>query len=198
APGCCGRSRRLKRSPSAAARASFRARDDKWYLGAGDGLIWAPPFPQWVDAPGFWDEAHLFQYVIRPLFTLTFLTDGRAAPVRCVRRRWTPALLTLEHALGSWRARETRSAPGGVMYLGLQRRLRLPPRGTVRFSASVALELEVARPSAPSDQPSDRPARRRTPDRPGLEAERRWHEFLGSVPTFRCSDPYLDGHWRHR
>src|SRR2546430_17197518 len=77
-------------------------------------------------------------------------------------------------------------------------RLRLPPRGTVRFWPSVALELEVARPSAPSDQPSDRPARRRTPDRPGLEAERRWHEFLGSVPTFRCSDPYLDGHWRHR
>src|SRR5207253_11076068 len=88
--------------------------------------------------------------------------------------------------------------PRGVMYLGLQRRLRLLPRGTVRFSASVALELEVARPSAPSDQPSDRPARRRTPDRPGLEAERRWHEFLGAVPPFRRSDPYLYGHSLHR
>ena len=105
----------MKHRSSGAARASFRARDDKWYLGAGDGLIWAPPFPQWLDAPGFWDEAHLFQYVIRPLFTLTFLRDGHPVPLRCVRRRWTPALLTLEHALGSWRARETRSAPGGAL-----------------------------------------------------------------------------------
>ncbi|PYP15316.1 MAG: hypothetical protein DMD52_10725 [Gemmatimonadetes bacterium] len=307
----------MKRTLSAAARASSQTRGDKWYLGAGDGLIWAPPFPQWLDAPGFWDEAHLFQYVIRPLFTLTFLIDGSPVPVRCLRRRWTPAVLTLEHAVGSWRARETRSAPGGalasewelrnptaqvasvdivvwtavdgaslaatdvhaeehvlrftrevadqrehrarvahrltldpaaqsfgayrsepstavlpprfeltpfydrwqasgrlrdqlhlegidprgVMYLGLQRRLRLTPRGTVRFSASVALELEAARARAGADHPSGRSADqppRRAPDRPRAVAERRWHEFLGAVPTFRCSDPYLDGHWRHR
>ena len=31
------------------------ARDDKWYLGSGDGIIFAPPFPLWLDAPGFWD-----------------------------------------------------------------------------------------------------------------------------------------------
>src|SRR5207237_1646770 len=43
-----------------------------------------------------------------------FLTDGHPVPLRCVGRRWTAAVLTLEHALGSWRGRETRSAPGGA------------------------------------------------------------------------------------
>ncbi|PYO67586.1 MAG: hypothetical protein DMD69_09665 [Gemmatimonadetes bacterium] len=311
----------MKHRLPTSAHASFRARDDKWYLGAGDGLIWAPPFPQWLDAPGFWDEAHLFQYAIRPLFTVTFLTDGHTVPVRCLRRRWTPAALTLDHALGPWRACETRSAPGGelasewelrnptaraanvdvvvwtgvdgaslaaadvypekhalrftrevtdrrdhrarvahrltldpsaqsfgayrsepsapalpprfdltpfydrwqrsgrlrdqlhlegidahgVMYLGLQRRFRLPPRGTARFSASVALALEAGRGggggkgTGDADRASARlPHRSRASDRPGAAAERRWHEFFASVPSFRCSDAYLDRHWRYR
>ena len=104
-------------------RNSLAPRDDKWYLGAGDGLVWAPPFPAWLAAPGFWDEAHLFQYAIRPLFTVTLLADGGAglpppplaSPSQCLRRRWTPAALTLEHALGRLRAREVRSAPGGSL-----------------------------------------------------------------------------------
>ena len=104
-------------------RNSLAPRDDKWYLGAGDGLVWAPPFPEWLAAPGFWDEAHLFQYAIRPLFTVTLLADGGAGlpppplapPSQCLRRRWTPAALTLEHALGRLRAREVRSAPGGSL-----------------------------------------------------------------------------------
>ncbi|HSM61091.1 MAG TPA: hypothetical protein VK849_09855, partial [Longimicrobiales bacterium] len=34
------------------------ARSDKWFLSAGDGFLWAPPFPRWLDrCPGFWDEA---------------------------------------------------------------------------------------------------------------------------------------------
>ena len=49
------------------------ARPDKWYLGAGDGLVWAPPFPAWLDTPGFWDDAHLFQYAIGPLFAVAFV-----------------------------------------------------------------------------------------------------------------------------
>ena len=57
-------------------RNSLVPRDDKWYLGAGDGLVWAAPFPEWLAAPGFWDEAHLFQYAISPLFTVTLLADG--------------------------------------------------------------------------------------------------------------------------
>ena len=37
------------------------AREDKWYLSNGEGVLFAPPFPVWLDAPGFWDEATVFQ-----------------------------------------------------------------------------------------------------------------------------------------
>jgi hypothetical protein len=88
------------------------ARPDKWYLGAGDGLVWAPPFPRWLETPGFWDEAHLFQYAVSPGFTVSFVVAGEPLAVRCRSRRWTPAALTLEHTIGRLRARETRCAPG--------------------------------------------------------------------------------------
>lgn len=91
------------------------ARPDKWYLGAGDGLIWAPPFPVWLDAPGFWDEAHLFQYAVGPLFTVAFVTNGVTLPGRARARHWTPAALTLDYDIGTLRARETRHAPGGAL-----------------------------------------------------------------------------------
>jgi len=80
--------------------AKVPARPDKWYLGAGDGLLWAPPFPQWLDVPGFWDEAHLYQYAIRPLFTVSFLAGGEVLSVRCRKRQWIPGTLTLEHGVG--------------------------------------------------------------------------------------------------
>lgn len=89
------------------------ARPDKWYLGAGDGLVWAPPFPRWLDAPGFWDEAHLFQYAVAPGCTVSFVVAGEPLAARCRSRRWTPAALTVEHVIGPLRARETRCAPGG-------------------------------------------------------------------------------------
>ena len=70
------------------------ARTDKWYLSAGEGLLWAPPFPVWLDAPGFWDDAHLFQYPVGPLFSVAFVDSaGRALELRVGERRWTPAAL---------------------------------------------------------------------------------------------------------
>jgi hypothetical protein len=64
---------------------------DKWYLGAGDRLTWTPPHPQWLDRPGFWDEAHYYDRVLAPLFTMTLLTDGgRALPLRALGRDWQP------------------------------------------------------------------------------------------------------------
>ena len=75
------------------------ARSDKWYLSAGEGLVWAPPFPAWLDAPGFWDEANLFEYVLSPLFTVAFVDDaGREIPLRALQRRWTPAALEAPYA----------------------------------------------------------------------------------------------------
>lgn len=90
------------------------SRPDKWYLGAGDGLIWAPPFPAWHDTPGFWDEAHLLQYAVGPLFTVSFLDHhGDPLPARAHARHWTPATLALDYRLApGLHAREIRSAPG--------------------------------------------------------------------------------------
>jgi hypothetical protein len=89
-------------------------RSDKWYVGCGDGLVWAPPFPAWHDTPGFWDEAHLVQYPVAPLFSLSFLRDG--IPFDTPRARsieWSPADFTLRYELGGQlRAIEVRSAPG--------------------------------------------------------------------------------------
>jgi len=70
------------------------ARRDKWFLSAGEGLLWAPPFPAWLHAPGFWDDAHLFQYPVGPLFTVSFVDDaGLALDLDLVAQRWTPAAL---------------------------------------------------------------------------------------------------------
>jgi hypothetical protein len=93
------------------------ARDDKWYLGSGEGVIFAPPFPAWLDAPGFWDEATIYQYHVAPLFTVTLLDhDGREIALSRRSRRWTPAELTVEYdAPGGLIATEVRTVqPGGV------------------------------------------------------------------------------------
>jgi hypothetical protein len=70
------------------------ARRDKWFLSAGEGLLWAPPFPAWLHAPGFWDDAHVFQYPVGPLFTVSFVDDaGASLDLDLVAQRWTPAAL---------------------------------------------------------------------------------------------------------
>ena len=93
------------------------ARDDKWYLGAGDGTLFAPTYPVWLDTPGYWDEATVYQYGFAPLFTVTVLdAAGREIPARATSRRWTPADLTVTYRLESGiTATEVRTVhPGGV------------------------------------------------------------------------------------
>lgn len=93
------------------------ARPDKWYLSAADGIIFAPRFPVWLDHPGFWDGATIYQYAFAPLFTVTVLdADGREVSLRAVSRRWTPAELTVEYRLDNgMTATEVRTVqPGGV------------------------------------------------------------------------------------
>jgi hypothetical protein len=94
------------------------ARPDKWYLSAGEGLVFAPPFPVWLDAPGFWDEAHLFEYPLQPLFSVAFLDDGgRELPLAPGTRRWTPAALEIPYGgMDGVAAVETRMVlPGFVL-----------------------------------------------------------------------------------
>jgi hypothetical protein len=94
------------------------ARGDKWYLGCGDGILWAPAEPVWLDAPGFWDPALVYEHAMAPLFTVAILdADGRALFLRARARRWTPAELTLDYALpDGMTATEVRTVhPGGIL-----------------------------------------------------------------------------------
>ena len=93
------------------------ARSDKWFLSAADGIAYAPPFPRWLDCPGFWDEATLHHYSFAPLFTVSALdADGREIAMRAIARRWTPAELTVDYRLANgMMASEVRTVqPSGV------------------------------------------------------------------------------------
>ena len=94
------------------------ARDDTWYLGCGEGVIFASPFPLWLDAPGFWDEAQFYQYTVGPLFTITILDhDGRELALAARRRRWTAAELTVdEDSPGGLTATEIRTVQSGRVF----------------------------------------------------------------------------------
>lgn len=91
------------------------ARTDKHYLGAGDGTLFAPPHPVWLDRPGFWDGGHVFLYGLQPLFTVALVrTDGSAIALRAIRRAWTPAELAVAWEAGEWLVTERRAVlPGG-------------------------------------------------------------------------------------
>lgn len=90
-------------------------REDKHYLGGGDGLIFAPPLPLWLDRPGFWDGVHYFLFAIRPAFTVTLVNPmGRERPLDLRSRVWTPAELNVRYASGGLDLRERRIVlPGG-------------------------------------------------------------------------------------
>ena len=129
------------------------ARSDKWFLSAGEGLLWAPPFPVWLDAPGFWDDAHVFQYPLGPLFTVSFLDDaGRLLDLRPRGHRWTPAALETAYQL------ETGAAGSRLALEPVEYRMVLPgfvlaSEWTLTNTGDAALRLHaVAWSAAPGDE----------------------------------------------
>jgi len=73
------------------------SRADKWYLGGGNRLLWAPEFPAHLDKPGFWDHARYYNYVFQPLFTWTILDqEANELVPRFKARHWNPAALVQE------------------------------------------------------------------------------------------------------
>ncbi|HEY8795848.1 MAG TPA: hypothetical protein VIM15_12985 [Gemmatimonadaceae bacterium] len=122
------------------------ARADKWFLSATDGSAYAPPFPRWVDSPGFWDGASLYHYAFAPLFTVSALGgDGREIAMRPVARRWTPAELTVDYRLANgMMASEVRTVqPGGVFASEwLVQGLRHAPLHLVAWTAHDAASVD--------------------------------------------------------
>jgi len=77
------------------------ARNDKWFLSGGDGCVWAPPFPSWLDRPGFWDAAHVFHYPLAPLYSVALVDDeGASDPLHVEATDWRPDRLRVR-----WRSR---------------------------------------------------------------------------------------------
>jgi hypothetical protein len=71
------------------------SRPDKWYLGGGNRLLWAPTFPLFLDKPGFWDEAHYYNVELKPSFTWTVLDEeGNEIALDFINRNWNPASMT--------------------------------------------------------------------------------------------------------
>lgn len=122
------------------------ARADKWSLSATDGVAFAPPFPRWLDSPGFWDEASLHHYSFAPLFTVSALDgDGHEIAMRPVARRWTSAELTVDYRLANgMMASEVRTVqPGGVFASEwLVQGLRHAPLHLVAWTAQDATDLD--------------------------------------------------------
>ncbi len=81
-------------------RLATLSRPDKWQLSCGDGWLWAPPFPLFLHAPGFWDEARIFYHPFEPLFSIALLdAQGREVELHQTRRQWQPGKLTCTYAL---------------------------------------------------------------------------------------------------
>jgi len=71
-------------------------RTDKYYVANGEGLLFAPPHPLWLDRPGFWDGLQFFRHRLRPAFALCFVRDdGHALDLELAGRVWTPAELSV-------------------------------------------------------------------------------------------------------
>ena len=89
-------------------------RADKYYLGGGDGVAFAPPHPLWIDQPGFWDGVHVYMWALRPAFTVSIVDEaGRAVPLQLIRREWTPAEVTAHYEADGLSLRERRSVLAG-------------------------------------------------------------------------------------
>ena len=121
------------------ARIAALARNDKWFLGGLDGVVWAPPFPQWLHRPGFWDPVHLLQHEVGPGFSVALVRpDGRESPLsratcgpggrELTPRRWRPGRL-----VATW------SDERGVV---VEERRQVLPGGILESSWHVPREIE--------------------------------------------------------
>jgi hypothetical protein len=90
-------------------------RRDKHLLSAGDGVLFDPPHPLWLDRPGFWDGGHVLRYGITPLFTVSLVElSGKERPLRRMHRDWTPAEMVSSYVGGGLELEERRLVlPGG-------------------------------------------------------------------------------------
>jgi len=78
-------------------------REDKWYLGSGGMLIYAPPFPQHLRTPGFWDECHFGDLSVPRLLCVSVAVELDGALIELEPHmshwRWFPDHVEARHYL---------------------------------------------------------------------------------------------------
>jgi len=79
-------------------------RRDKWYLGNGGLLVYAPLFPDHLDVPGFWDECQYGDLFINRLLAVSIAAEYDCRLVeyrpRLVSWDWYPDRIEIAHELG--------------------------------------------------------------------------------------------------
>ncbi len=95
-------------------------RNDKWFLGGGRAVQYAPPFPKYSDTLGFWDEAYFADIRLERLFCVLVMNEqGRPLTLHRATRRWTPDKLTQLYTIE------------GLPYLQIQEERAVTPDDTL-------------------------------------------------------------------
>ena len=157
-------------------------RPDKHFLGTGEGVLYAPPFPLFQDSAGFWDVFHYHLHAFSPGFTWTLL-DERGLPLRLERKRreWTPARIRTTFQTGGGIAVTEKRAVSGWDSLLARVSVRNLSRKPVelRLLLWTAVGADGLRPGSPPAEKDGRIAQwivSRTP----YDAELGW--ALGASP----------------
>lgn len=89
------------------------ARPDKWFVSGGRALAFAPPFPLFLNDPGFWDAAHYLHFPAGPGFSFVLLDEaGTPVDLACAGRDWRPDRLRVHFEAPGLELSETRVIPG--------------------------------------------------------------------------------------
>jgi len=124
-------------------------RADKWYLGNASLLLYAPPFPEHLDTPGFWDECHFGDLKLPRLLCVSFAMEVKASPAelepRLVSWQWHPDRIEAQYQLGIARG------PGGFTPAGitLAETRQLGPDGTLHCNLELSSRTHAQRSSPP-------------------------------------------------
>lgn len=70
--------------------------------------MYAPPFPRWLLAPGFWDESYYADIRLDRLFTALVYVAGKPVRLSSYLKGWRPDRLTIMHVAGKLVMREIR------------------------------------------------------------------------------------------
>lgn len=79
----------------------YLKRQDKWYVGGGGMLIYAPPFPEHDAMPGYWDVCHFGNLGLSRLLAVAIVENGCELKPCLKNRTWFPDRSVYEYTFTS-------------------------------------------------------------------------------------------------